>query len=335
MTTSDELKAGEQPGLRFAALLDGRGGCTTNLDWDALARWRPEQGSLWVHLERDAPETVRWINAESSIDPIVKETLLADESRPRVEAIGDNLLLVLRGVNLKAAGEEVELVPIHIWIDANRAITLRDSDHSLNALRDIRLALAAERGPRSTGTLLVQIADKIVRDLEPVVDEMEEEVEKLEDTVISVASPKLRRDLADLRRRAIHLRRYLAPQREALCRLQVEETPLLGDRDRMRLGSVIDRVVRFLEDLDAIRDRTIVIHEELASQITERIAATSNRLTAVAALLLPPSLIAALLGANIGGIPGAGYPMAFVVVTVVILAVMAVQYLILKRIHWL
>src|SRR5262245_42286683 len=91
------------PGLAFACVLDGKGGCRT-LDWDGVRNWRPSDGVLWVHLERLEPAS-EWLRQESSIDPLICDALLAEESRPRVEDIGDGLLAVLRGVNRTMAGE--------------------------------------------------------------------------------------------------------------------------------------------------------------------------------------------------------------------------------------
>jgi len=63
--------------------------------------------------------------------------------------------------------------------------------------------------------------------------------------------------------------------------------------------------MRFIEYLDAIRDRTHhPCMNDLGTVISERIARNSNRLAALAALLLPPSVIAGLFGMNVGGIPG-------------------------------
>lgn len=327
------IKAGVEPGLRFASRLDGRGGCT-DLDWAGVAAWTPPQGFLWVHLEQDTPEARRWIGERSGLDPLVAEALLAADSRPRIEAFDDGVLLVLRGVNL-AEKDGVELVPIHIWIDAHRLVSLREQAHALSALRDIRLALKAGRGPRSAGGLLVQCADKIGQDMDPVLDDLDQRVEALEDHCLDRASHELRQSLSEIRRSAIHLRRYLGPQRDALNRLRTEETSVLDSRDRLRLRGVIDRVARHIEDLDAVRDRTLILHEDLAAQLSERIARTSNRLTGLAALLLPPGLIAGMLGANIGGIPGQDNPHAFLEMLALVAAVVGVQWLILRRMRWL
>jgi zinc transporter len=333
MMQDTTLQAGVEPGLRFACVLNGKGGCEER-DWCGVAAWRPEDGFLWVHLERDTPEAIAWIREKSGLDPLVAEALLDEESRPTIDSFDSALLLVLRGVNI-AERDEVELVPMHVWIDQHRAITLRDEHHALTALRDIRIALKAGRGPRKPGSLLVQICEKIVRDVHPSIDEMEDDVEKLEEAVMGTASKELRRSLADIRRRAVHLRRYLGPEREALIRLQTEDTRLLDKQDRLRLRCVIDSVIRYLEDLDALRDRTTILHEDLAAQISEKIAQTSNRLTAVAALLLPPSLVAGMLGANIAGIPGQENPFAFWGLVGLISLLLVAQAFVLRRIGWL
>ncbi len=182
MLSSNVLTAGVEPGLRFACVLNGRGGCS-ELDWPGVAKWRPDDGFLWIHLERDTEEAQAWVRQHSGLDPLAAEALLSDDSRPTVESFDNALLLLLRGVNL-AEQNEVELVPIHIWIDNQRAITLRDKHHALSALRDIRITLQTGRGPRRAGTLLVQIAEKIVRDVAPNIEEMDEEVEQLEDALI-------------------------------------------------------------------------------------------------------------------------------------------------------
>lgn len=337
-----DLCYGTEPGLRFAVVLDGKGGAAgSRPTWEALNRWSPGDGPLWLHLERDHPLTRPWLATRLGIDPMLIDTLTADESRPRVEAVGSALLLVLRGISRLAADTEsafgvgVDLIPIHLWVDRNRVVSLRDGNRSLVALREIHRDLARGRGPIGVGGVLVAIADKIVQDLEPVLDRIEAEVDALEETLAQTRSRGFRLHLAALRRRVIHLRRYLAPQRDALRRLQDEQPDWLGPRDRVLLREVMDKVMHRLEQLDAIRDRTTILHEEMASMIAERIAHTSNRLSAMAALMLPPGIVAAVFGMNVGGIPGGARPFGFYVVCTG-LAVMTVAIaLVLKRLRWL
>lgn len=335
MIDAQDIKAGSQPGLRFAALLDRTGGCT-DLNWEGISRWRPEDGFLWIHLERDDPVAAQWLREKSGIDPLVALALLAEDSRPRVEDVDDFLMVVLRGVNVSEETGEPALVPIHVWAEPNRLISLRDKDHQLTALRTIRLALLGGKGPRSPGGLLAQIAEKVVEHLELVIDAMEDTVGGLEDACIErTADATLRTQLAHVRRQAIHLRRYLGPQRDALYRIQHDDASWLSREAKMRLREVTDKVVRHIEDLDALRDRTTVLHEDLNTQISEKIASTSNRFTVLTALLLPPSLLAGMLGANVGGIPGHDDPMAFWQMCLIVLGLMPILWLVLKRLKWL
>jgi len=343
-------EAGLEAGLRFACLLDGRGSAA-DMTWADVWKWEPTDGLLWVHLERDDPAAGKWVDEDSGLDPLVARALLAEDTRPRVETIGDGLLIVLRGV-CKSAGDaldDVDFVPLHIWADGKRVISLRDKDNQLGALREIRLAAARGQGPCRPGEILAQIAYRVITDIEPVLDSMDDQIDALEEKVLEGAEvPReeadetlVRRQLSELRRKAIHLRRYLAPQRDAITRLQREECSWLTSRDRILLREDLDRLLRFIEYLDAIRDRAILLHDDLCALVSERIARsslhiskTSNRLTALAALLLPPSVAAGLLGMNVGGIPWNSDPAGFLYMGVISAMCSGAVFLLLRVKKW-
>lgn len=331
---------GAEPGLRFALLLDGHGGCTT-LTMDGVCTWKPGDGVVWLHFERDHPATADWITNKGGFDPLVAEALLAEDSRPRVEPIEDGLLIILRAVcatppeEVQVTLPDIDLVPMHIWVEEHRLVSLRDSGHYITALRDIRKALETGKGPKQTGELLALVSDKLVRDLEPVLDEMDEEVDDLDELMFQGEEGEVRGRLKLLRRRSVQLRRYLAPQRDALNRIEHDDAPWLKERDKLRFREVIDKLMRFIEYLDAIRDRTGILHDDLSTVISERIARNSNRFAALAALLLPPSLVAGLFGMNVGGIPGVHEGWAFVAIVGAVTVTSIATLLVLKRINWL
>ena len=335
MSDSHDEETGLQPGLRFAVLFDRQGGCSV-LNWAGVNAWRPDDGILWVHLERDDPEAQTWVRQKSGIDPLVVLALLAEESRPRISDVGDALVIVLRGINVAEDAPDAELVPIHLWAEASRLVSLRDKDHQLSALRDIRLSLKRGRGPRSVADLVAQIAEKTVDHMELVLDKLEEDLANLEtDCFEKNFDGDWRVDLGTMRRQATSLRRYLAPQRDALYRLQHDDATWLTNEAKLRLREVSDKVIRHLEDIEALRDRATILHEDLTARISERIANTSNRLTGLAALLLPPSMIAGMFGVNIDGIPGKDTPWAFPVFCLLMFIIMPAAWLVLKRMKWL
>ncbi len=322
----------QDDGLICAFVLDGRGGGRP-LGWAEIRTWRPEDGVLWVHLDRTGADAVRWLESDSGIDAVVRGALLAEETRPRVLAVGDALLVILRGVNLNPGAEADDMVAIRMWIEAGRIVSLRH--RRLMAVTDIREALAAGKGPTGPGDFLVQVAARLIERMGPVIGDLDDRIDEIEDRVLTAQSAELRGALADLRQTAIALRRYLAPQRDAMARLLGEQTTWLDARCKSMLRETADRATRFVEDLDAGRERAAVTQDELNSRMADQMNRTMYLLTVVAAVLLPPSLLTGLLGINVGGLPGIDNPWAFAIVVVLILVVGAAEILLLRHLKWI
>jgi zinc transporter len=203
------------------------------------------------------------------------------------------------------------------------------------AISHLREALAIKRGPSGPGQFLVMLSAALIERVGPVIDDLIDEVDRLEDTVVTAHSADLRGALGSLRRQAIALRRYLAPQREVMGRLAMEQTSWLQADDKAHLREISDRTTRFVEDLDAARERAGVVQDELSSLISDQMNRTMYLLTLVAAVLLPPSLLTGLLGINVGGMPGTDNPLAFAIVVVLIIALAVVEVSVLRRLKWI
>jgi len=244
----------------------------------------------------------------------------------------DGLLVVLRGVNLNPGADPEDMVSIRLWLTPGRIVSTRR--RRLLSVDDLREAIRQGRGPKDAGGFLVAIADRMMARAGGVVEALDDAVDRLEEEVLTTEAFHLRSRLADVRREAIGLRRYLSPQRDAMARLQVEPTPLLDDLDRLRLRELADRVTRHVEDLDAARERAAVTQEELASRLAEQLNQRMYVLAIVAALFLPLGFVTGLLGINVAGIPGAENPHAFTEVGVMLGILGAGVLAILKWRRW-
>lgn len=322
--------AGE--GLICAYLLDGRGG-GQELGWPEIRAWRPEQGLLWVHLDRFGSGSVRWLHEDSGLDPLMRDALLTEEARPRELMVDEALLVILRGVNLNPGADPEDMVGVRIWLEPDRIVTLRH--RPLMAVNALRASIAAGHGPRSAGQFLAMLSSGLIERVGPVIDELVDRADRLEDVVLTAESSELRGDLANLRREAIALRRYLAPQREVMVRLSLCQAPWFQPEDRARLREVSDRTLRSVEDLDAARERAAVLQDELNTRLSDQMNRTMYVLTVAATVLLPPSLITGLLGINVGGLPGTDSSWSFWVVILLLVLLAMVEVVILRRFKWI
>jgi zinc transporter len=322
----------ETDGLIYAYLLDGKGG-GRRLGWSEITEWTPEQGLLWVHLDYTAPPAKDWLRNASALDPTAVETLLAEETRPRAAVVGDGLLVCLRGVNMNPGADPEDMVSIRVFCSGSRIVSTRH--RRLMSVIDLVESLDAGRGPRGPGDFLVAITGRLVDRMSAVIQELEDRVDQAEDQILAGPAHDQRRALLQVRREAILLRRYLGPQRDALARLQTEPTEWLSPGHRVRLRETGDRVTRYVEDLDAVRDRGGVASEELMSRLSEQLNSRMYLLSLVAAVFLPLGFLTGLLGINVGGIPGADNPWGFWEAVGILTTVAVVQILVFRRKRWL
>jgi zinc transporter len=93
-------------------------------------------------------------------------------------------------------------------------------------------------------------------------------------------------------------------------------------------------VVRYIEDLDAIRERAQIIMDELANIIAEKLNRNMYVLSVIAAIFLPLGFLTGLLGINVGGIPGAENEYAFLFFSALLLVIVVVQIILFKLKKW-
>lgn len=322
----------EQEDWSFVSVFDGQGGARG----EAARTYQQATGEIcWAHLQRGSASADFWLSETRGVAPLVRQALTAEETRPRCAPLEGGLLLILRGVNLNPDAEPEDMVSIRIWTDGERILSvwLR----RLHAVGDVDEMLSQGRGPKTVGEFLALLADRLVARMEPVIAEIDDRIDALEDEVLEHYDPAMRERLATVRRQAIVLRRYFAPQREALLRLagDQEVTPWLGQAQRHLLRETADRITRYVEDLDAGRERASVVHDQLANHISDEMNRGMYILSVIAAVFLPLGFITGLLGINVGGMPGGDTTWAFAAVCGLLALLAGLEIWLLRRLKWI
>ena len=240
-----EVDMSANNGLIRAYILDGEGGSRT-VGWDEIENWQPSQGLLWIHLDRAELEARRWLRDSSGLNPVIVDALLAKGSRPRALAVGEDLLVFLRGINLNPGEDPVHMVSMRMYLSADRIVSVRRQN--LLAVGDLSSSLEEGTGPGNAGEFLVRAAEALTNCMSPKLTDLKDELDQLEEEMARTDYSPSRPRLASIQREAIALRRYLAPQRDALNFLCSTPTPWLTGNDRMRLYETIDQVTRYVEN---------------------------------------------------------------------------------------
>ncbi|MEZ5814491.1 MAG: zinc transporter ZntB [Alphaproteobacteria bacterium] len=309
---------------------DGTG---TLLEGDDVSQVIRADQLAWVHLDATMPETREWLMREVSyLDPLVLDALLADETRPRVLEHEQGILMILRGVNLNENSEPEDMVSIRLWADSHRIISLRR--RKLKAVQDLCDRLESGRGPKNSGEFIAGLSNALFERMEPVFSELDERLDDIEEKALEHSESVERRAINKIRRQAIIFRRYVAPQKDAMALLRNSEAEWLDVRHRRRIQEAHDRLTRYVEDLDAIRERAQIIKEEISAALADTMNKNMYILSVIAAVFLPLGFLTGLLGINVGGIPGADYDLAFAVFCGLLAVIVLAQIVLFKFKKW-
>lgn len=271
-------------------------------------------GFVWRHIDGRDQRSCEWLRAQSGIPEPVSAALTSVETRPRVGLVGEGALVNLRGVNAAEDADPEDLVSIRIWVERGLLLTMIFRDTA--GIAAMERAIGARR-IRDEGDFITELARLMTERLTDLLAKLSDDIELIEEEVIAERGEGLRARIGAVRRSAIELRRYMAPQREALIQLAAGVLPIFEDSDRAHIAEAANSVTRMLEEIESIREQGAVLFEQLADLRSERVAQRALVLSIVSAIFLPLSYIAGLIGMNVRGIPYAQEQWAFWVIVAI------------------
>ena len=301
-------------------------------DGQTLTPSLSEDAVHWTHLSLTDSEHVEWLKTHSGLSQSAIDMISAEETRPRSIPSGKGLIIILRALNMTPGQDAENMVSVRIWISEKRIISARRQ--VLMSVTDVYQELKAGRGPRSEGSFLTELINSIADRIGDFVNTIEDDVGAAEELLETAKPGEFRAALSSLRRQIAVVRRFLAPQRDALDRLNHLPSAFLDEHDRQRLREESDRISRYLEDLDLAREQAVVLQESFVTQMAQEQNSRMYVLSVVAAIFLPLTFITGLFGMNVGGLPGVESPLGFAAAMIIMLVASLAMILYFKKRKW-
>src|SRR6478672_3220777 len=172
-----------------------------------------------------------------------------------------------------------------------------------------------------------RIVDDIAEKYLDLVDDVDAEIDELEGKLDVQSSGETRNRISDLRHDLLHIRRTLAPMRDAVRRVVDDVVEVERGKDvfphdvEIAFNSAYDKLLRALDGLEFSRDLLSSVRDYYQSKIANDQNDVMKRLTVIAALILLPTFIVGLYGQNFVHIPelkwhyGYAYSWALIAVT--------------------
>ena len=289
---------------------------------------------VWIGLHEPTTEMLVKLQREFDLHDLAIEDAHRAHQRPKIEAYGETLFIVLRTVQMK--NQKIELGETHFFLGRNFIITVRHG--SSLAYTDVRTRCEStphllKKGP---GFALYAIMDAIVDQYFPVIDSVSQELETLEEQIFD---EKLRRDttaqIYRLKHQLLDVKRSVSPLVDICNRLMRFDLKLIEEETRPYFRDVYDHAIRINEIVDNSRDLLSTALEANLSLISISQNEVSKKFAGWAAIIGIPTMVAGIYGMNFKYMPELDWPMSYPIVLIVTFGGCVALYIRFKRSGWL
>ncbi len=269
----------------------------TALDRDEISDLRGRSEFFWLDLKAPSAEDLSTLDRLFELNALARSQLRGPHQRAKLFLYGDHALMVFWGVSgLEGRQGAVE---VRFILSGDGVITAHDGP--CPALDSLREELAdGEQGAEQF--VLYRILDSLIDAFFPVLEEIDEEIDTLEDEVLAQPTDQQLQRMSDLKRELVGLRRVIGPERDLFLRAgdDIEKIPGLEPASRDYFRDLEDHLIRLSDTLDAYRDLLTGALDVYLSTVSNRMNLVMERLTIVATIFLPLTLLTGFFGMNFG-----------------------------------
>jgi magnesium transporter len=279
---------------------------------------------VWVDAVDPDDDGVAEIQRQLDLHDLAVEDVRHRNQRPKLDLYPGHAFAVFRPLALGPdglAGSE-----LFVFASPRFLVTLRFAPAFDLQKAKQRWPIVCRLAP-GTASALYAIADEIVDDYLEVVEQLEDGADELESRVFRSdpesrtpkAGPALQLEILRLRRDAVQLRRHAVPMRQLIDRL-ADDSELVTAPLVPYLRDITDHLLRTIELTDGVREILTTVVDIRMAQSAHQLNEVMKKLTAWAAIILVPTLVAGIYGMNFRHMPElhwvVGYPLALALMAV-------------------
>jgi len=337
----------QKPGAEPATLLprEGQGAALSMIRYDANRfeeREFPDAEALFERLREVQGKEVCWINVEGlgdvellrklgvhfGLHPLALEDVTMAVQRPKVEEYDDHLFVVMQLPH--GDGEfKVKFEQVSLFFGKTFLITIQENPR-YDIFEAVRARLRSNRGygrTRGHDYLAYGLLDAVVDHFLPVLEPLGEAIEKLEDALLKRPSQKCMKELHDLKRALLLLRRNAWPLREVVNALVRNESGLVTRETRIFLRDCYDHSIQIMDVIESYRDLSTSMMDIYLSSLGVRTNEIMRVLTVVSTIFIPLTFIVGVYGMNFKDMPELtwryGYPACLLVMLALAMGMLA------------
>ena len=256
-------------------------------------------GWLWLHFNLTDVRACRFLRADPTFPTAARDLLIASDEHQQLNASSDCLYGVLPDLVCELDSITEEIGFLHFAMTERLIVSGRR--RALSAVQVMRSALRNGLKVATPTALLETIISSMINSMDRFSDDIAGKLDRIEERILADDMSEGRQMLGRIRRTTVRLHRQLVILRSLIQRLELD----LCQKLSLRIATA--RLRQRLDWLDteivSLRDRAHLLQEEVTVKTAEQTNRNLHVLAVVTTLFMPASLIAGILGMNVGGLP--------------------------------
>ncbi|WP_345523381.1 magnesium/cobalt transporter CorA [Nocardioides conyzicola] len=304
--------------------------------WRQLRAEADQQGDfVWIGMHDPDEDEIHEVAEVFGLHPLAVEDAIQPHQRPKLERFDDMIFLVIKTLWYIDADDAVETGEIALFVGPDFVVSVRHGDG--NELHSAREELEQSRKVLSHGPggVLYAVIDRVVDEYLDVTDELVIDVDEIETSVFSNDRTNDSARIYVLKREIAEVRRAVLPLRDPVVRLASGDIPAVPEEATPFFRDVADHLARAAETVDSLDALLSTAFDAHLAQISVQQNDDMRKISAGAALIVVPTLIAGVYGMNFKHMPELswtyGYPFALLLMA----AAAGGLWVLFKRSGWL
>ncbi|HEX6574496.1 MAG TPA: magnesium/cobalt transporter CorA [Gemmatimonadaceae bacterium] len=291
----------------FWACYHSAGEVSADLTRDEIVRAAASgDGTLWVDIDVRDPQAVSLLSDVFHIHPLAIEDALNPQSRVKIEEYTHFLILIVRTIAFIENTEDpydIETVNLTCFLGKNFLVTAHAGDKSpIDQTREV-LHKKPELAGAGPSRLMHAVVDEAVNAYFPILDQLDEFMDTLEEKVFAAFDQTALREIFNVKRLVLSLRRHLAPERDVFNVLTNRPSALLAPDAQVYFRDIYDHVLRINDSLETYRELLSNTLDSYLTQVSNRLGSVTKALSVVATISLPFVVVSGMWGMNFTDIP--------------------------------
>ncbi|OPY35568.1 MAG: Magnesium transport protein CorA [Methanoregula sp. PtaU1.Bin051] len=335
--------------IRPGGSRDGLSSLITVIDYDSNKYEKKTITSLEDCLPFKTTDTATWINIDGlsdislieqigksyDIHPLIIESILNTEQRPKMEDLGTYIYVNLKMLQYLEPAHKVKIEQVSLIIGKNYVISFQEDVGDV--FDPVRERIRKDGKIRKYGTdyLAYALIDAVVDNYFAVMESLGEQVEVLEEALVSNPSREMLLNIHTLKTDMIYLRKSVWPLREVISGLERSDNDLIRDPTRIYLRDVYDHTIQVIDTIETFRDMVSGMIDIYLSGMSMRLNEVMKVLTLIATIFIPLTFIVGIYGMNFEYMPELSHPYGYYGVWIIMILVTGTMLLYFHKRQWI